>query len=140
MTGLVPDSPLELLWAVGRSLRAIAELPATLERTLRDTNALIADARTRLGDVGVQIERMMSQLDKMAEATDRLVEGATAIAGVAHDAQRQMAAASDQLASTNRTLEHIVRLVEPLDRMGKRVADGLMRVTGRRGAPDDTIE
>jgi ABC-type transporter Mla subunit MlaD len=139
VTSLV-ESPLELLRTIGESVRALAELPATLERTLRDTNALIADARTQLGAVGEQVQRMMAQLDKMAEATDRLVDGATAIAAVAREAQGQMAAASDQLATTNRTLEQIVRLVEPLDRMGKRVADGLMRVTGRRSASDESSE
>ena len=139
MTSLV-ESPLDLLRTIGESVRALAELPATLERTLRDTNALIADARTQLGALGQQVQRMMAQLDKMAQATDRLVDGATAIAAVAREAQGQMAAASDQLATTNRTLEQIVRLVEPLDRMGKRVADGLMRVTGRRGASDESSE
>jgi ABC-type transporter Mla subunit MlaD len=139
VTSLV-ESPLELLRTIGESVRALAELPATLERTLRDTNALIADARTQLAGLGEQVQRMMDQLDKMAVATDRLVDGATSIAGVARDAQRQMAAASDQLAATNRTLEQIVRLAEPLDRMGKRVAEGLMRVTGRRGTPDEPTE
>jgi ABC-type transporter Mla subunit MlaD len=136
MTSLI-ESPLEILRSAADSVRALAELPVTLERTLRDTNALIADARTQLAGLGEQAQRMMAQLDRMAEATDRLVDGATAIARVAREAQQQVAAANDQLVATNRALDQIVRLAEPLDRMGKRVTDGLLRVTGRRGGTDE---
>jgi methyl-accepting chemotaxis protein len=130
MTGLI-GAPLELLRTITESVRALAELPAMLERNLRDTNLLIADARTQLALLSEQVRRMMEQLDKMVVITDRLVDGTTTIAEVAQDARRQMASTSDQLATTNRTLEQIVRMAEPLDRMGKRVAEGLLRVTGR---------
>ena len=133
MTGLV-GVPLELLRTLVDSLRALAELPAMLERNLRDTNELIADARTQLSLLSEQVRRMMEQLDKMVVVTDRLVDGTTMIAEVAQEARRQMASTSEQLASTNRTLEQIVRMAEPLDRMGKRVAEGLLRVTGRGGS------
>ena len=139
MTGLV-GVPLELLRTLVDSLRALAELPAMLERNLRDTNELIADARTQLSLLSEQVRRMMEQLDKMVVITDRLVDGTTTIAEVAQEARRQMASTSDQLASTNRTLEQIVRMAEPLDRMGKRVAEGLLRVTGRGGAPTPSSE
>jgi len=133
MTSLV-GVPLELLRTLVDSLRALAELPAMLERNLRDTNELIADARTQLSLLSEQVRRMMEQLDKMVVVTDRLVDGTTMIAEVAQEARRQMASTSEQLASTNRTLEQIVRMAEPLDRMGKRVAEGLLRVTGRGGS------
>jgi hypothetical protein len=131
MTSFVA-APFELMKAVGDSVRALAELPATLERSLRDTNALIAEART-------QLALLSEQLDKMVVVTDRLVETTSAIAAVAEGAQRQMAATGEQLAAANRSLEHIVRLAEPLDRMGKRVAEGLLRVTGR-ATPHDASE
>jgi methyl-accepting chemotaxis protein len=139
MTGLV-GVPLELLRTLVDSLRALAELPAMLERNLRDTNELIADARTQLSLLSEQVRRMMEQLDKMVVITDRLVDGTTTIADVAQEARRQMASTSDQLASTNRTLEQIVRMAEPLDRMGKRVAEGLARVTGRGGSSSEGAE
>ena len=138
MTGL--GVPLELLRTLVDSLRALAELPAMLERNLRDTNELIADARTQLSLLSEQVRRMMEQLDKMVVITDRLVDGTTTIAEVAQEARRQMASTSDQLASTNRTLEQIVRMAEPLDRMGKRVAEGLLRVTGRGGSSSSSSE
>jgi methyl-accepting chemotaxis protein len=133
MTGLI-GAPLELLRTLAHSARALAELPAMLERNLRDTNTLIAEARTQLSLLSEQVRRMMEQLDKMVVITDRLVDGASGIAEVAQEARRQMASTSEQLASTNRTLEQIVRMAEPLDRMGKRVAEGLLRVTGRGGS------
>ena len=74
---------------------------------------------------------MMEQLDTMATVTDRRVDGARSISQVALEAQRQMAASTEQLAATNRSLEQIVRLTEPLDRLGKRRADRFSRVTGR---------
>jgi methyl-accepting chemotaxis protein len=139
MTGLV-GVPLELLRTLVDSLRALADLPAMLERNLRDTNELIADARTQLSLLSEQVRRMMEQLDKMVVITDRLVDGTTTIAEVAQEARRQMASTSDQLASTNRTLEQIVRMAEPLDRMGKRLAEGLLRVTGRGGPSTPSSE
>ena len=75
---------------------------------------------------------MMAQLEKMTAVADRLVEGTAAMA---EEARRQMALTTKQLAATNRSLEHIVRLAEPLDRVGKRVVERFQRVTGRRGTP-----
>jgi methyl-accepting chemotaxis protein len=132
--GLVLDwlqTPGHVLRALAESLEALGRFPATLERTMRETNALIADARAQLALLGDQIGRMMEQLDTMATVTDRLVDGARSISQVASEAQRQMAASTEQLAATNRSLEQIVRLTEPLDRLGKRLADRFSRVTGR---------
>jgi ABC-type transporter Mla subunit MlaD len=125
------DGPLDLVRALADTLQAIGRLPGTIETTLRETNALIADARGQLERLGAQVSRMMEQLDKMATVTDRLVDGARAISDVADEARRQMAATTSQLAATNRTLEQLVRFAEPLDRLGKRVVDRLARVTGR---------
>ncbi len=130
-------TPLEIARSLADSARALAELPVTLERTLRETNALIADARAQLTLLGDQVKRMMEQLEKMGTLTDRLVDGVGAITGAAQDAQRQIAATAEQLGATNRTLEQIVRMAEPLDRMGKRLATGLLRVSGRRSTSSD---
>jgi methyl-accepting chemotaxis protein len=134
------EAPRQLLQGLADSVRALAGLPVTLEQTMRETNALVRDARTQLALLAGQIERMMEQLDKMATVTDRLVDGARAISSIADGARAQMAASTEQLAATNRSLEHIVRLTEPLDRLGKRVADRIARVTGRSGPPDDEAE
>jgi ABC-type transporter Mla subunit MlaD len=134
------QTPLEIARAVSESVRALAELPAALERSLRGTTALIEDSRAQLALLGEQVQRMMDQLEKMATVTDRLLEGAQAITAAAHDAQRQMAQTSEQLAATNRSLEQIVRLAEPLDRAGKRLAEGLARVTGRGKPPSEPQE
>jgi len=133
-------APFELLRGLGDSLRALAELPVAIERNLRDTNRLIAEARTQLALLGEQVHRMMEHLDKMATVTDRLVDGTKTIATAAQDAQHEIASTSAQLAATNRSLEQIVRLAEPLDRMGKKVAERLLRVTGRRGSPPGESE
>jgi hypothetical protein len=125
--------PLDLVRALRETLHALAELPIALERNLRETNALIAESRSQLELLGEQARRMMVQLDKMATVTDGLVEGTRSIAAAAKDAQRQMVLTTEQLAATNRSLEQIVRLAEPLDRLGKRVAERFLRVTGRRG-------
>jgi hypothetical protein len=69
------DSPVELIQSLAGSLRALAELPRTVERTLHDTNTLIAEARMQLGMLGEQVHRLMEQLDKMAAVTDRLIDG-----------------------------------------------------------------
>jgi ABC-type transporter Mla subunit MlaD len=124
-------NPLDVIRALGDAVRALSELPAALEGNLRETNVLIAEARAQLSLLGEQALRMTEQLDKIATVTDRLVEGAKAIATVAEGAQRQMALTTEQLAATNRSLDQIVRMAEPLDRVGKRVAEGLQRVTGR---------
>lgn len=130
-------NPLDLIRTLGEAVRALSELPAALERNLRETNVLITEARAQLALLGEQALRMTGQLDKMATVTDRLVESATAIASVADAAQRQMALTTDQLAATNRNLEQIVRMAEPLDQLGKRVTKGLQRVTGRGRKPDE---
>jgi len=130
------SAPFDAIRALGDALRALAEVPPALERNLRETNVLITESRAQLQLLGEQARRMMEQLDKMATVTDRLVEGARSIATVAEGAQHQMALTTQQLTATNRSLEQIVRLAEPLDRMGKRVAEGLQRVTGRRQRPD----
>jgi len=124
-------NPLDVIRALGDAVRALSELPAALEGNLRETNVLIGEARAQLSLLGEQALRMTEQLDKIATVTDRLVEGAKAIATVAEGAQRQMALTTEQLAATNRSLDQIVRMAEPLDRVGKRVAEGLQRVTGR---------
>jgi ABC-type transporter Mla subunit MlaD len=130
-------APLDLLRSFGDSIRALVEFPVTLEHTMRETNALIADARGQLGLLGEQIRRMMEQLDKMATVSDRLVEGTTSIAETTQGAQEQMMRTTEQLAATNRSLDQIVRLAEPLDRVGKKVAERLLRVTGRRRPPGE---
>ena len=131
------STPFELLRTLGDSLRALAELPTAIEGTLRETNALIADARAELGLLATQVRRMMDQLDRMAAVTDRLVEGTQAIAAAAQSAQQQMALTTVQLTTTNRTLEQLVRLVEPLDRVTRSLGERFQRFTGRREAPDD---
>ena len=130
------SAPFELVWQLGRSARALAELPVALEQSLRETNALIAETRTHLTLLANQVERMMEQLDKMATVADRLVDGTKAIAENANDAKLQMASTSEQIAAANRSLEQIVRLTEPIDRMSKKVVDRLLRVTGGRSSDD----
>ncbi len=125
--------PLDLARALAESAQALAALPATLERTLRDTNLLIDEAREQLVTLSAQVGRMTEQLDKMVAITDGLVDGARSIAAVAGEAERQIGSTGQHLAATNRTLEQIVRLAEPLDRLGKRLGDGLQRLTGRGG-------
>ncbi len=131
------EAPLELVRAFGDAIRALAEVPAALDRNLRETNALITESRQQLQLLADQARRMMEQLDKMATVTDRLVEGAMSIAAVAEGAQRQMALTTDQLVATNRSLEQIVRLAEPLDRMTRRFSASIQRVTGRGRTPGD---
>ncbi len=129
------QAPLDLIHALRETLRALAELPTALERNLRETNVLIAESRGQLEVLGEQARAMTVLLEKMTAVTDGLVEGTKVIAAAAQDAQRQMVLTTEQLAATNRSLEQIVRFAEPLDRMGKRVAERLLRVTGRRGTP-----
>src|SRR5207247_8466550 len=90
---------------------------------MRETNALIAESRAQLELLREQAGRMMAQLEKMAAVADRLVEGTAPMAAMAEEARRQMALTTEQLAATNRSLEHIVRLAEPLDRVSKRVVE-----------------
>jgi methyl-accepting chemotaxis protein len=130
---LLVSTPLDVARALAESAQALAALPATLERTLRDTNLLIDEARQQLVTLSAQVERMTEQLDKMVAITDGLVDGARSIAAVAGEAERQIGSTGQYLAATNRTLEQIVRLAEPLDRLGKRLGDGLQRLTGRSG-------
>ncbi len=127
--------PVDLVCGVTQAVRGLAELPLALERTMRETNALIAESRAQLELLREQAGRMMAQLEKMAAVADRLVEGTAPMAAMAEEARRQMALTTEQLAATNRSLEHIVRLAEPLDRVSKRVVERFQRVTGRRGTP-----
>jgi predicted nuclease with TOPRIM domain len=131
-------APFELVRALGDAVRAITELPTALERNLRETNVLIVESRAQLALLAEQARRMMEQLDKMATVTDRLVESATAIARVAESAQRQIALTTDSLVATNRSLAQIVRMAEPLDRVGRQLAERFQRVTGRRPKPDES--
>jgi ABC-type transporter Mla subunit MlaD len=136
----VLQTPLEIVRAIGDSMRALAELPGALERSVRATTGLIADSRAQLAVLGDQVQRMMEQLEKMATVTDRLLDGAKAITTAAEQAQRQLVNASEQLAATNWNLEQLVRFAEPLDRVGKKLAGGLARVTGRGKATDEEGE
>ena len=129
--------PLELVRALGDAVQALAQLPTALERNLRETNGLIAESRAQLELLGEQARRMTAQLDNMAAVTDGLLDGTKAIAAAAQDVRRQMELTTEQLAATNRSLDHIVRLTQPLDRVGKRVAEGFQRVTGRGRTPDE---
>ena len=133
LLGSLVSLPLDVARALAESALALAALPATLERTLRDTNLLIDEAREQLSTLSAQVGRMTDQLDKMVDITDGLVDGARSIAVVAGEAERQIGSTGQHLAATNRTLEQIVRLAEPLDRLSKRLGDGLQRLTGRGG-------
>ena len=133
-------APFEIVRSLGEAVQALAAVPAALERNLRETNALIADSRAQLELLGESVRRMMTQLDKMAAVTDGLLEGTRAIAAAAQDVRRQMEVTSAQLSATNHSLEQLVRFAEPLDRVGKRVAQGLQRVTGRGRTPDEAPE
>jgi methyl-accepting chemotaxis protein len=133
-------APLELVRALGEAVQALMELPTVLERNLRETNGLIAEARAQLELLGEQARRMTVQLDAMAAVTDGLLEGTKAIAAAAQDVRRQMEVTTEQLAATNRTLEQLVRFAEPLDRVGKRMAEGFQRVTGRGRTSGESAE
>ena len=133
-------APVELVRAVAEAVQALAELPTALERNLRETNGLIAEARAQLELLGEQARRMMVQLDKMAAVTDGLLEGTKAIAAAADDVRRQMELTTAQLAATNQNLGQLVRFTEPLDRVGKRVAEGFQRVTGRAKTSGEPAE
>ena len=101
--------PVDLVRGLTQVVRGLAELPLALERTMRETNALIAESRAQLELLREQAGRMMAQLEKMAAVADRLVEGTAPMAAMAEEARRQMALTTEQLAATNRSLEHIVR-------------------------------
>ena len=131
---------LDLVKMLGDSLRAIAEFPTTLQETMRETNALVADARETLARLGGQIERMMDQLDNIGEMSDRLIAGTKTITSSADGAQTQMERAIEQLVAANRSLDQIVRLIEPLNRVSTRVSEGFLRATGRRAVPGDPVE
>ena len=108
--------PFELLGGLTEAVRALADLPVALERTMRETNALIAESRAQLEMLREQAGKMMTQLEKMTTVADRLVQATGPMAGMAEEARRQMALTTEQLAATNRSLENIVRLAEPFDR------------------------
>jgi hypothetical protein len=127
--------PLELVSGLTEALRALADLPVALERTMRETNALIGESRAQLALLREQAAKMMAQLEKMTTVADRLVQATGPMVGMAEEARRQMALTTEQLTATNRSLEHIVRLAEPLDRVGKRVVERFRRVTGRGPDP-----
>ena len=68
---------------------------------MRETNALIADARAQLAPLGDQIGRMMEQLDTMATVTDRArrrraLDLAGRVGGAAADGGLDGAARRDQ--------------------------------------------
>ena len=133
-------APLDVVRALGEAVQALAGVPTALERNLRETNGLIAESRAQLELLGEQVRRMMVQLDKMAAVTDGLLEGTKAIAAAAQDVRRQMELTAEQLAGTNRSLEQLVRFAEPFDRVGKRVAEGFQRVTGRGRTSGESVE
>ena len=128
--------PLDLVRRLTDTIAGLTELPAALERTMRETNGLIAESRAQLVMLREQADRIVVQLEKMTAIVDRLVDATGPMTGMAEEARRQMAITSEQLAATNGTLQEIVRLAGPLDRLGKRVSEGLLRVTGRRGASE----
>jgi hypothetical protein len=132
--------PFEVLRALADAVRALADLPVALERTMRETNALIGESRAQLQLLREQAGKMMEQLEKMTVVADQLVDATGPMAGMADEARRQMALTTEQLSATNRNLEHIVRLAEPLDRVGKLVVERFRRVTGRGGAEPGSDE
>jgi methyl-accepting chemotaxis protein len=127
---------ISLLSSLTDTLRGFADLPAALERAIRETNGLIKEARAQLGLLREQAERMSAQLEKMTTIADRLADATAPMGAMAEEARRQMALTTEQLTATNRSLEQIVRFAEPFDRVGKRMVERFMRVTGRGGGEE----
>src|SRR5436190_896430 len=84
--------PVDLVRGLTQVVRGLAELPLALERTMRETNALIAESRAQLELLREQAGRMMAQLEKMTAVADRLVEGTAPMAAMAEEARREMTA------------------------------------------------
>lgn len=129
--------PLDLLSGLAEAVHALAALPAELERTIRDTNALMAALRTELGGLHDQVERIAVQLETMGPVIEGLVERTTPLIDVADAARRELVAATAQLTATGQSLERALQMAAPLDLVGKRIADRFRRVT-RQGGPTET--
>lgn len=125
-------APLELIAKLMESAQALAEFPATLERTLRETNALIGKLAQQLDGVQGQIDRIVTQLDAVAPHLDALRAQVGPLVEVADGARQHLVTATTQLATTAHDLERIANIAEPLDAVSKRVVDQFRRVTGRR--------
>ena len=126
--------PLDLITGLTEMVRALADLPEKLERIIRETNGLIAESRGQLESLHAQASEISRQLEKMTATADQLLAATAPMVAMAEEARQQMKVSTEQLASTNRNLEQIVQIVEPIDRAGKLVAKRFRRVTGRGGA------
>ena len=122
--------PLDLVRGFTDAIQSLTEFPVILERTLRDTNAAIADLRLQLAGLQSQMGRIAAQLETMRPALDTLVERTAPLIDAAEGARRELAGATERLVVTTQSLERIVQMAAPLDLVGKRVVDRFRRVTG----------
>ena len=130
-------TPMDLWHAVRElplveTVEALAQLPRALEEQMREANRLIGAAQEHLSFISEATGKLVAQLETMGVAADKLAEATPAMVDMASTAKEQMELTTVQLERTNEHLAEVLRVSEPLEKVGKRV----QKFLDRRGGSD----
>ncbi len=103
-----------------RVLRGLADLPAAMERNMRQTNDLMRQSGEQLAMMQVQAEAMLAQMVEMHAVAEKLHAGSDPLTQSARLAREQLAATHRELVRMNEQLTRLIRLAEPIERAQRR--------------------
>ncbi len=99
-----------------RALRGLADLPAAMDRNMRQTNDLMRQSGEQLGLMHAQAQAMLAQMREMHAVAEKLHAGSDPLAQSARLAREQLAATHAELVRMNEQLARLIRLAEPIER------------------------
>ena len=103
-----------------RVLRGLADLPAAMDRNMRQTNQLMRESHEQLALMREQADAMLAQMREMHAVAERLHAGSDPLAEAARLAREQLAATHAELVRMNEQLTRLIRLGEPIERAQRR--------------------
>lgn len=109
------------------TLEALAALPQALDKNMRQTNELIESTGKQLDELKTQTVLLLEQMRLIQQTAAQLGSAAPALTEMAEIAKEQMALTTVQLERTNEQLDQVLKVAEPLDKMGQRLGKFLDR-------------
>jgi hypothetical protein len=97
-------------------LRGLVDLPAAVDRNLRQSNELLRESREQMSLMRDQAATMLAQMREMHAVAERLHAGSDPLAESAHLVRQQLAATHEELVRMNEQLARLIRLAEPAAR------------------------
>jgi hypothetical protein len=102
------------------ALRGLADLPAAMDRNMRQTNQLMRESHEQLRLMREQAGTMLAQMRAMHATAEQLRAGGAPLVEAARLAREQMVATHGELVRMNEQLARLIRLGEPIERAQRR--------------------